>query len=131
MATLTHETTTVTLSDDLFWQDEFEWNPVEQSVTRTLTGGMIIDSSEMQGGRQITLTTPDEDSAWTRYEDVLKLHSLAATPGLVMQFTFRGVTRNVMFRHQDKDAVVAKAVVFYRDPVDLDPYLVTLKLMEI
>lgn len=131
MATLTHETTTINLSDDVLWVDEFEWNPVEQSVERTLSGGLIVDSSEVLGGRSITLEPPDDSSAWTKYEDVLKLNLLARTPGLVMQLTFRGITRDVMFRHQDRDPVSAKAVVVYSDPAATDPYLVTIKLMEI
>ena len=29
---------TITLPDDLLWINEFEWNPVEQTTERSLTG---------------------------------------------------------------------------------------------
>lgn len=131
MASITHGSTTINLSDDCLWEDEFTWNPVEQAVARTLTGAMIVETSQVIGGRPITLTPPDDEGAWTKYEDLLKLNQLAATPGLVMELTFRGVTYSVMFRHHENDPVSAKPVVFYRDPGVNDPYLVTIKLMEI
>lgn len=131
MAELSFGSTVVNMSDDLFWEDEFTWNPVEQSVARTLTGAIIVESSLLQAGRPITLAPIDEESAWMQYGDLKKLKELAALPGVVMELTFRGETRSVMFRHQDKDVVSAKPVVFYRDPVDQDSYLVTVKLMEI
>lgn len=131
MATLTHDTTVIQLSDDLLWSDEFEWNPIEQSATRTVTGALIVEVSTMIGGRPITLAPPDDDAAWTKYEDVIKLNQLAAVPGLEMTLVFRGLTFNVMFRHQDKQPVLATAVLHYQEHEPNDPFLVTLKLMEI
>lgn len=131
MATLTSGTTVVNLSDDLHWEDQFDWTPVEQSATRSLSGNLIVECSETHGGRPITLSPSDENSAWTKYDDVLKLNLLAKTPGLTMQLSYRGLVRDVMFRHQDRDPVSAKPVVAFSDPVGDDPYLVTIKLMEI
>ena len=33
---------TIILPDDLLWINEFDWNPVEQSQERSLTGALIV-----------------------------------------------------------------------------------------
>lgn len=131
MITLSDGTITVNLSEDLYWSDEFSWNPVEQSVSRTITGAMVVESSLMTGGRPITLGTIDESSAWTPYSEVVKLKQLAQVPGKVMQLIMKGVSRDVMFRHSDRDVIDARAVVPFSNPEADDNYLVTIKLMEI
>lgn len=131
MITISDGTITATLSSDLHWSDEFNWNPVEQNVSRTITGAMVVESALMSSGRPITLGPIDEDSAWTPYGELLKLKALALVPGKVMQLIMKGVTRNVMFRHHERDVIESKAVVHYSEPDFDDNYLVTVKLMEI
>lgn len=128
---LTFGATTVVLSDDLFWADENNWNPVEQTAQRTITGALIVQSAQRVGGRPITLQPIDESSAWLSRDIIDQLRNLAAVAGRELTLTLRGTNYDVIFRHQDGAAVDAKPVVFYRDEVAGDFYLATLRLMEL
>lgn len=128
--TLKGNTTTVTLNPDLFWSDEYNWHPVEQSVDRSITGALIIQDAGMLSGRPITLEPEDDSSAWMARSIVEQLRNWAAVPGLVMELTLRGSTRDVVFRHQD-GGLEARPVLHYRSPENTDFYLVTIRLMEV
>jgi hypothetical protein len=128
---ITDGTTTVILSDDLFWADEHQWNGIEQSAQRTITGALVVQAALRVGGRPMTLQPPDDNSAWMSRATVDGLRNLAAVPGREMTLTLRGTTFDVIFRHHDGVAVDAKPVVFFRDEVPGDFYLVTLRLMEL
>lgn len=123
--------TTVALSDDLFWADENNWNPVEQTAQRTITGALIVQSAQRIAGRPITLQPIDESSAWLPRSTVNALRNLAAVAGQEMTLTLRGTNYDVIFRHHDGAAIEANPVVFYSDEVATDFYRVTLRLMEI
>lgn len=127
---LSDGTTTVNLHPDLFWSDENNWNPVDQSVTRTLTGAMIVSVAGMIGGRPITLEPEDDSSAWMSRSVVESLRNWAAVPGKELTLTLYGQTYSVMFRHQD-GGLEAKPVVHYNDPDNADWYLCVVRLMEI
>lgn len=45
----------LTLPDGLVWSDEDAWSPIAQSIEYGLTGSLIVDLGEKQGGRPITL----------------------------------------------------------------------------
>lgn len=45
----------LTLPDGLVWSDEDAWSPIAQSTEYGLTGSLIVDLGEKQGGRPITL----------------------------------------------------------------------------
>lgn len=121
----------VSLSPDLFWTDEFNWDPVEQSSTRTVTGAQILQVATRVAGRPITLEPEDDSSAWMTRATVLQLRNWSAVPGKVLQLTLRGVTRSVVFRHQDGAGVEAKPVVHFSEMDTTDYYRVTVRLMEI
>ena len=131
MITLTSAAQTITLPEDLFWSDEHEWQPVEQSVERTLTGALIVEATARTAGRPITLSPEDESSAWISLASLTALTAWAATPGKTMVLTFNGVARNVMFRHHDSGGITAKPLVHYNAPETADFYLATVRLMEI
>ena len=46
---------TITLPDDLRWINEFEWNPVEQTTERSLTGALLVQEGQLTHGRPIVL----------------------------------------------------------------------------
>ena len=46
----------VLLPDDLVWRDEFEWAPVEQVVTPTLSGALLVEETAKPEGRPLTLS---------------------------------------------------------------------------
>ena len=130
MITLSDGTTAVDLHPDLLWSDEDAWNPVQQAVSRTITGALDVQVGALIGGRPITLQPEDESSAWMPGSVVSQIRNWAAVPGRVLTLTLRGVSRSVMFRHQD-GGLEAKPVVHYRDRDDSDFYLCTIRFMEI
>lgn len=128
--TLTVDTTTVTLNPDLFWEDENNWHPVEQTAERTLTGDLIVQVAERTAGRPITLRPEDDSSGATSLTNLEQLRNWAAVPGQVMTLTLRGVSRSVMFRHQDGSAIEARPWVHRSDVQAGDWYLATFRFME-
>ena len=131
--TLQYESTALPLDPDLYWVDENQYSPVEQSVDVGLTGALIVqvDGDPTRPGRPITLQPEDDFSAWMIRADLDQLNAWAAIADGVFTLTLRGVERSVMFRHQDKPAVDAKPVVHFSDVLSGDFYLVTLKFMEV
>ena len=119
------------MSDDLYWSDEFSWQPVEQTISRSVTGVLIVESATRTGGRPITLEPIDDQSAWMTFTNLNLIRSWAAVAGRVMALTIHGVTYNVMFAHQETSAVTAKPVIFYNAQDGEDNYLVSLKFMEV
>lgn len=128
--TLTVSATTVTLHPDLYWIDENSWHPVEQRKEYSVTGALIVQAAARQAGRPITLQPIDESSAWMTLATVVQLRNWAAVAGQIMQLTLRGVTRNVMFRHEDT-ALEATPVVHFNTVDNADLYQVTIRLMEV
>ena len=131
MITLTHNSTTVTLPAALYWADEHSWAPVGQTTERTITGALIVSVATRLAGRPVTLQPEDDRSAWTPRADLDQLRHWAAGAGRVLQLTLRGSTRDVMFRHQDNNAVEATPVQHLNDTQPGDWFLVTVRLMEI
>lgn len=129
--TLTDGVTPVTLHPDLLWSDEFTWDPVEQNSTRTITGAQVLQTAHRVAGRPITLQPEDDRSGWMTRSVVEQLRNWSAVPGKVLQLTLRGVTRNVVFRHQDGAGIEAKPVVHFSEMDNGDHYLVTVRIMEI
>lgn len=128
--TLTYLTTTLTLPEDYFWQDENAWHPVEQTAQRTITGSVVISASQRLGGRPITLQPLDDGTAWMQQSMLTTLKSWAAVAGRVMSLTIRGATRSVIFRHHDGSAIEAVPIQHFSDVQNADFYLVTLKFQE-
>lgn len=128
--TLSDGTTTVTLNPDLFWSDENNWNPVQQTVERTVTGALLVSTALMTAGRPITLEPEDDSSAWIPRSAVEALRNFAAVPGKELTLTLRSVAHSVMFRHQD-GGFSARPVVHYNDADSADWFLCTIRLMEI
>ena len=129
--TLSDGTTTLALHPDLYWSDEHNWFPVEQTAQRTITGALIVSVATRLAGRPVTLQPEDDSSAWTPRADLDQLRHWAAGAGRVLQLTLRGRTRDVMFRHQDNHAVEVTPVQHLNDTQPGDWFLVTVRLMEI
>ena len=129
--TLTVGATTIALNADLFWSDENDWHPVEQTAERTITGAMVVSASARVAGRPITLQPEDDRSGATSYATLTQLRNWAAVPGQVMELTLRGVSRSVIFRHHDGAAVEARPWTHYSDVQTGDWYFATIRFMEI
>lgn len=129
MITLQYNASSVTLPEDLYWSDENNWSPVEQAVSRTLTGALTIQVAALQAGRPITLQPEDEKSGAMTRATLDTLRTWAAVPGAIMALTLRGTTRSVIFRHQDT-AIEATPFIHYSDVQSVDFYFATLRFME-
>jgi len=131
--TLTHtpSSTTVTLPDALNWSDEYSWSPVEQSLTYTTTGALLIEEATKQAGRPITLEGA-MDATWCTRALVDQLHAWAQTAGIVLTLTLRGIARSVTFDHS-AEALQGLPVLFYQDGSisSTDFYVPTLRFIEL
>lgn len=78
---------TVNLPNDLLWQDEFSWSPVELATSYSLTGALIVESSTKLAGRPITLGS-QSDMAWVPRSTVESLRVWAALSGRVFTLEF-------------------------------------------
>ena len=122
--------TTVQLNPDLFWEDENNWHPVEQTSERTITGALVVQVAERVAGRPITLRPEDDSSGATELTDLEQLRNWAAVPGQQMTLTIRGESRTVIFRHHDGAAIEARPWVHRSDVQSGDWYLATFRFME-
>ena len=85
------------LSDDLLWTDEFSWRDVAQTeLTRTLSGGYVIQQGLKQKGRPISLEPP-ENMAWHARAVVEKLQVWAGQPETVFSLEMAQGTFDVLF----------------------------------
>lgn len=130
MSTLSDGVTTVSFTDDLMWQDEFAWRPVEHAQEYSVIGALIVQSAERLEGQPITLAAPDAESGWLLRSALDQFLVWSAVPGKQMTLTYRGVSRTVIWRHQD-GAIEAAPVVPYADVQAGDFYRATLRLMRI
>ncbi len=71
----------IDITDNLTWPDEFQFNQVEQTQDRSLTGGMIIQEGAKLYGRPITL------EGWLPRSTVDALYTMEAQAGQVMTLT--------------------------------------------
>lgn len=129
--TLADSEGTIALHKDLYWQDEFVWQEVEQTATRTITGAMIIQNGVKTAGRPITLVSEDGKSAAMSREVIVALRNWAAVPGKQLTLSIRGQSHNVIFRLQDAPAIDVAPWVHYDSVDDDDFYIGTLKFITV
>lgn len=135
MITLTDPTTgtSVQLDPDRGWRwvDEYDWQPVVASATRSLAGKPIIQTATKVGGRPITLAAGPNDKAWLKGSEVAQLAAWARVPDMRLNLAMRGDLYRVIWRHMDQPALSVEPVIDYADPDANDDFMATLKLMEI
>lgn len=121
----------LTLPDELWWEDETDWTPVEQAVEYSTTGSLLIDLATKLAGRPITLVG-DESTAWITRATMLALQAFAAVPGKQMTLVIHGQTFTAMFRYDDKKPVDAAPVLRITPPEAGDYYILrAVKLMAV
>lgn len=124
-------TTTITLPTDLDWSNEFEWNQVEQSQDRTLSGAVIIQEGLKTYGRDIDLIG-GQDGAWVSRATVQALRLLEAEIGKVMLLTLPdNSTHHVQFNRTKGPAIEARQVMRLANPGDDHWYTLTLRLITV
>ena len=126
----------VTLPADLEWIDEYGWLPVSQATEVSTGGSLIVEEFVQAKGRPITLAARQQEDGtfvWTDRATIDSLRALAATP-LASPLTLTledGRTFSVRFRYTDGIAVEATPVQHVAPHADADPYILTLRLMEV
>lgn len=116
----------IVLPDDLDHQDEFDWAPVAQTITPTLSGAIIVEENEIPEGRPITLVS--DGGAWATRGLVRQLKEKEAVLNTPMMLTLNdGRTFTVIWR-RDPVGVEAKQVMRIADPDDSDFYEIILRL---
>lgn len=128
MTTLSDGTITVTLPDGLHWVDELQWAAVGQTVERSITGALLVQSAPRVLGRPITLQADSENSGFVARSVLDQIRVWADAPGKQLTLTYRGAGYTVAFRHQDT-AVDARPVIPYDDVDPADWYRATLRFM--
>ncbi|WP_131667373.1 hypothetical protein [Psychrobacter pygoscelis] len=124
----------IVLSDGLYPVDEHNWSVVASNQQRALDGSLIIQQSLKKYGRPLTLQSPP-DMGWLSRATVNKLKAerdkLAATFWLeyLADDTVRRV--KVAFDTSQANAIDAKDVKGYNSPQLSDPFLVTLRFIEV
>ncbi|PRP70888.1 hypothetical protein BUE93_09515 [Chromobacterium amazonense] len=127
---LSDGTTAVTLDDDMIELQPY-WQPVDQAISYTLTGAMLVDESVKQAGRPMTFQS-QPDAGWVPRTAVEQLHKWASQPGIRLKLTRHGQDYPVTFNRQDGQAVEARPVLELAVlPRPNDAMLLTVRLISV
>lgn len=124
----------IILSDSLYPIDDLNWSAVASNQQRALDGTLIIQQGIKKYGKPLTLQSPD-DMGWLTRETVNKLASerdkLSAT--FWLDYLADGAVKRVKvaFDTSKDNAVEAKPVKGFNSPQLDDPFLVTLRFIEV
>lgn len=119
----------VELPDQLQWADEFDWSPVKQTITPTVSGALWVEESVSVVGRPITLLS--NGGVWWARSRVLALKTMESELAKKMTLHLHdGRQFKVTFRH-DPVAVTATEVERRAAPLPEDDYEVNIKLIVI
>jgi hypothetical protein len=114
---------------DLVWVDEFDWTPTEQHQTRTLSGALVFETTQRQGGRPITLADGSSPVGIEKVTLDALYQKLSITTPLLLGLQ-NGSTFNVTFIHESKP-IEAKPLNDYQVMIDEDLYQVTIRLITV
>jgi len=120
----------IILPDELEWVDEVSWSPIEQKLDYSVTGSLLIQSSEKQAGRYITLQGKPE-SGWIdrpTLESLLTLRDSNATMTLLLS---DGRSFSVKFRYSDTPIEVVSVRGYDNFNTNALYTVGTIKLMEV
>jgi hypothetical protein len=136
--TLSNGTTTITLPSGMLWEDELSWEPIQQTISSTLTGAVVVEEWTRLAGRPMTYVGGQPWVRITRTE-LLALQAMLAVAGVILTLTHHdGRTFRVTPRRgSDGPALDAKpwpqvAGSGFADPAATDPYTIErLRLIEV
>ena len=121
----------IILPDDLLWINEFDWNPVEQNIERSLTGALLVQESQLLRGRSIILSGNGE-AGWVSRFTVKSLLALSKTTSKTMSLTLADERQfNVIFDRSIASPIEAQQIFPFAYPSDSDDYLLTLRLLTV
>lgn len=120
---------TLTLPTDLIWVDEFDWTPVQQTQTYSITGALIIERGTKLAGQSITLAGDNTSGLISRADLILLKAKLNSSSNMVLTLN-DARTFNVIFNHS-KTPIEAKPWIDYSDPIDADFYTLKINLLAV
>ena len=122
---------TITLPDDLLWVNEFDWNPIEQSTERSLTGALLVQEQQLQFGRPLELSGGLE-AGWVARSTVVDLLALSTIANKVMTLTLPDLREyTVIFDRQSGSPVEAQQILPFAYPDDDYKYSLTIRLLTV
>ena len=122
---------TITLPDDLLWINEFEWNPVEQTNERSLTGALLEQEGLLVHGRSIVLSGNGK-AGWVSRLTVKSLFALSKAVNKTMTLALPDNRQfSVIFDRSNEAPIEAQQFMPFAYPDDSDQYLLTLRLLTV
>jgi hypothetical protein len=122
----------ITLPAGLMWADEFDWTPVAQNSTVTLTGALLVQEATALAGRPITLEGRD-DGCWASRAGIQQLYAMMQTADRVMTLIMDGVSHRVIWRREGNSQPIEARLLFEVANPDSDDWYVlkTLKFTKV
>ncbi len=125
---------TVTLPEDLDWTDEYSWSGVRMQEDVSISGTTHLQVSGRTGGkgRRITLAGA-ADAAWidrSVLDQLIALRDIADLTPMTLTLADARVF-SVLFDHTAGDPIAATPVLPGREALSDNPYVVTLKFIEV
>lgn len=103
---------------------------VAQEVKRTLGGNLKVFFSSLSKGQNLTLTA-SEEQGWIPKSSVDALMVMAEAAGGVYELLVNGVSRSVIFRHNEAPAFIAAPLVYRNNQQADDLFTCTIKLLTV
>ncbi len=119
----------VQIPDDIWWQNEFEWSPVEQVREHSIAGALVIDEAERQAGRPITLAS-NPRGGWISRGAIKALRALADDAGQAYTLTLADA-REFTVRFDLQAPFEAVPLRPANDMTDASLYRLTIRLIEV
>jgi hypothetical protein len=114
---------TITLPDGLVWTDRYDWTPIAQSMTVSITGTVIIQEAAQLTGRPITLEGA-EDQSWATRSQIDALYALTGTADKVMSLDLGEEGLHQVIWRRDQAPIVVSQVLRTVDPGPATMYAV-------
>lgn len=123
----------IMLSDSLYPSEEHDYSAIAETHKYALDGTLIVEQSVRQAGKPYTMQAPD-NMAWLPRSTINALKAERDKLGATfwLDYLSDGVVKRVKVMFDNSgDAITAKPVRGYISPLPNDPFIVTLKFLEI
>ena len=118
----------IALPSELVWVDEFNWQTIEQNISRSLGGRLFVQQRSKINGQPILLAGYEQDE-WIDRTTLEQLNALAAQ-GSVMALLINRDSYQVMFDYP-ANPLQAVPVIEYSVPDAEDFYTITIRLVTV
>jgi hypothetical protein len=90
----------VTLDDDLYWDEEYSYASSAQSVLHTILGNVIVQTTPLSGGYEIVLSTKNEEGGYVGHFTRAQIEGFKSLEqsGTLVDFVFDSETHQVIVK---------------------------------